>query len=218
MGAARSPAPATAGARARHPTERAFTPGRGQASTVTHCYTPLHTPWPGFDRECKAKHGAPIYEAFANVFQWLPLATIVNGTLAVLHGGIDSTLTMAGLSSAPRDTYVLLAGSASKPACFSSRAPGGGPIAPTKKSSPRKDPRDGADWLAARTAKAREEREARQAPINAVLWNDPMKSDGQEYNVGRGTGHTFGPDVLAAFLQARRYTGSDTGGYTGCKR
>jgi diadenosine tetraphosphatase ApaH/serine/threonine PP2A family protein phosphatase len=122
----------------------------------------------GFERECKHKYDPGIYEAFGMAFDHLPLATIVNRQVIVVHGGIDSELTIPQLEACPRHAYVSV-----------------------KKKT------EAISWL----MHARASKMPSIKPIHSVLWNDPAKACGTATNDSRGTGLTFGPDVLAAFLK-----------------
>ncbi|KAL1522313.1 hypothetical protein AB1Y20_017305 [Prymnesium parvum] len=141
----------------------------------------------GFERECKVAYGPLIYESFQSAFEWLPLATVINGKVLVLHGGVDDRLTLPRLADAPREQYIML---------------------PSTKQHPQfpdvavahRPPSQRGDWLDQQNAQARAEREARLRPINSVLWNDPMPGKGQVVNVARGTGFSFGRDVVEDFL------------------
>lgn len=70
----------------------------------------------GFTDECEAKYLKKVFEAFAESFGALPLATLINGSYLVMHGGLfsDDTITLddirkvnrfpsSGLSQPPRD-------------------------------------------------------------------------------------------------------------------
>ena len=45
------------------------------------------------------------YEAFNVAFAQLPVGAIVNGTVLVVHGGIDTKVTLEKLRTAPRAEY-----------------------------------------------------------------------------------------------------------------
>lgn len=48
----------------------------------------------GFQRECTQKYDQEIYEQFNAVFENLPLATLLNDKVLVLHGGVDDELSL----------------------------------------------------------------------------------------------------------------------------
>jgi hypothetical protein len=60
----------------------------------------------GFMQECTAKYDKDMYDAFSRVFSQLPIATVVNEKVLVLHGGVDEIMTMEKLMAAPRAQYV----------------------------------------------------------------------------------------------------------------
>lgn len=60
----------------------------------------------GFMQECTAKYDKDMYDAFSRVFAQLPIATVVNEKVLVLHGGVDEIMTMEKLMAAPRAQYV----------------------------------------------------------------------------------------------------------------
>lgn len=70
----------------------------------------------GFTDECEAKYSKKVFEAFAESFGALPLATLINGSYLVMHGGLFSNdkvtlqdirdinrFPLSGLSQPPRD-------------------------------------------------------------------------------------------------------------------
>lgn len=61
----------------------------------------------GFMQEVTQKYDKEIYDAFNEVFAVLPIATVANGAVLVLHGGVDSKVTMESLRAAPRSQYVV---------------------------------------------------------------------------------------------------------------
>ncbi|CUS21877.1 LAQU0S04e02850g1_1 [Lachancea quebecensis] len=50
----------------------------------------------GFEDECKYKYSPRIFEMFSRSFEALPLATVINGSYLVMHGGLssDSSVTL----------------------------------------------------------------------------------------------------------------------------
>ncbi len=127
----------------------------------------------GFQRECTRKYSAATYDLFNQVFEWLPLATIINDEVFVVHGGVDDGVSVDNLNDVPRNEYVVNA-MPSKP----------GLIHPL---------------MAARMAEIKK-RDALLKPINSALWNDPMVIEGVLPNKTRGTGQFFGADVCQNFL------------------
>ena len=136
----------------------------------------------GFQQECKAKYDHDMYEAFNSTFAQLPIAHIVNKAILVVHGGIDSKVTLDALRSAPRSEYT--------PSTLLTAFGGGrggkpGLIHPAMR-----------DKVAAMMAK-----EQLVHPIHAALWNDPIEYAGEGPNKARGTAMLFGPDIAREFLE-----------------
>lgn len=129
----------------------------------------------GFEKECMQKYGDDMHERFVSTFAWLPLGTIVNGKVFVVHGGVDDNLTLADLEAAPRSEYQISDGQRN-----------------TKRLM---HPAMMAQQLAVQA-----EREIRIKPIASVLWNDPIEDEGTRPNDVRSIGLFFGPDVASRFL------------------
>ena len=132
----------------------------------------------GFEHECAQKYDGDMHERFVATFAWLPLGTVVNGKVLVVHGGVDDDLTLATLEAAPRNEYVISEGL-------------------------RNNTRRGSLMHPAMLAQqaAQNEREERIRPITSVLWNDPMEDEGTCANDVRSIGRFFGPDVAGRFLR-----------------
>jgi len=134
----------------------------------------------GFQQECTAKYDKDVYELFNDAFAQLPIATRVNKKVLILHGGIDDDVDLDALAAVPRDEYVVNASN-------STQSGAGGrqgfvhPHMRSKMEEIRK-------------------RDLQMHPVNAALWNDPMKHEGWAHNKMRGTGRLFGPDVTGRFL------------------
>ena len=130
----------------------------------------------GFEHECAQKYDGDMHERFVATFAWLPLGTVVNGKVLVVHGGVDDDLTLATLEAAPRNEYVISEGL-------------------------RNNTRRGSLMHPAMLAQqaAQNEREERIRPITSVLWNDPMEDEGTCANDVRSIGLFFGPSVARRF-------------------
>ncbi|ETV82092.1 hypothetical protein, variant [Aphanomyces astaci] len=63
----------------------------------------------GFMKECHVKYDAEVYAMFCAVFKWLPIGTILDKRILVLHGGIprDATTKLHDLLAVPRQLYDL---------------------------------------------------------------------------------------------------------------
>jgi len=62
----------------------------------------------GFQRECKEKYDELTFGMFAEVFRFLPLFTVVNETLFIIHGGLfhDREVTLSDLAEIDRSDYM----------------------------------------------------------------------------------------------------------------
>ncbi|KOO29326.1 serine threonine-protein phosphatase 5 [Chrysochromulina tobinii] len=67
----------------------------------------------GFRKECTSKYGLAVYDLYGRLFTRLPLATVLNGAVLVLHGGVDSNFTLEQLRDADRAAYVAIVNSGS---------------------------------------------------------------------------------------------------------
>lgn len=134
----------------------------------------------GFENECLVKYpsDSEMHEKFVNTFAWLPLATIVNGRVFIVHGGVDEHLTVEALEGAPRSEYQVSEG-----------------LRNNKRRGSLMHPA----MIAQQAAAA--EREERLKPITSALWNDPMEEEGTRPNDVRSIGVFFGADVARGFLQ-----------------
>lgn len=143
----------------------------------------------GFMRECLAFYDEVTFSMFVEVFRYLPLATIVNEQVIVLHGGLFSTpgVLVADIQKADRKEYTLAND-------LNSGTPRGGSPRP---GSPRRlSPRDAAPAVDAANTHAY----LRQI-VKDLLWSDPQPFLGRRANP-RGEGVHFGPDVTEEFLRA----------------
>lgn len=63
----------------------------------------------GFHREVLHKYDREVYHAFLEVFKWLPLATVLDKRILVLHGGVprDSSIGLKEINDLPREKYDL---------------------------------------------------------------------------------------------------------------
>jgi len=134
----------------------------------------------GFQRECTTKYDAEVYEFFSQAFEHLPLATLVNKKVFVLHGGVDEEMTIDSLAALPRADYAVNLTNAPS---VSGMQPRRALVHPA---------------MRARMAEVARKEEALR-PINSALWNDPMRMPGTMHNKHRGTGLLFGANVVEAF-------------------
>ncbi|XP_055500728.1 serine/threonine-protein phosphatase with EF-hands 1 isoform X2 [Leucoraja erinacea] len=85
----------------------------------------------GFKKEVLRKYrlqGQKVLQAFQDVFRWLPLATIIDSRVLVVHGGISDTTDLGFLASLQRHRIadILWSDPRSKSGCFPNSSRGGG--------------------------------------------------------------------------------------------
>jgi serine/threonine-protein phosphatase 5 len=68
--------------KALYPQHMHLTRGNHESRSMNRMY--------GFQGEVVAKYSETVYEVFAEVFCWLPLAALINGKVLVVHGGLFS--------------------------------------------------------------------------------------------------------------------------------
>lgn len=125
----------------------------------------------GFEGEVKSKYDELLFEMFAEVFNFLPLFTLVNESVFVVHGGLFHTpnVDIAELNEIVRSDYYVK------------------PPVPYPQNIRGMAPED-----------ARKEF-LKQLQRDA-LWSDPTDEIGCYLNP-RGAGVSFGPDIAAAFMK-----------------
>lgn len=124
----------------------------------------------GFQRECKEKYDELTFGMFSEVFRYLPLVTIVNEALFIIHGGLfnDRSVRLADLEHIDRSDYL------------------------PKPPVPYPQSAAGLDAAGQRSEYLKQlQRDA--------LWSDPEDRNGVGRSV-RGAGVHFGPDVTKEFL------------------
>nr|XP_033805625.1 serine/threonine-protein phosphatase with EF-hands 1 [Geotrypetes seraphini] len=153
----------------------------------------------GFTKEVMLKyksHGPIILKLLQDIYSWLPLATIIDSKVLVLHGGIADTTDLDLLSSIERNKFK----SAVRPprSKTESRL---GDAGPRREVGPKMSHLN--SQVHARRAtpelSAAEHKEWKQV-IN-ILWSDPRKQKGCSPNNFRGGGCYFGPDVTSKLLK-----------------
>lgn len=126
----------------------------------------------GFQRECKEKYRNDlIFGMFVEVFRYIPLVTVANDQLLVIHGGLfhDEDVEISVLDEIDRTDYV------------------------PKPAVPYPLVLQGLDAEGQR-------REYLKQLQRDALWSDPQPQNGNAPNP-RGAGVVFGPDVTRRFLQ-----------------
>ncbi|NXX13738.1 PPE1 phosphatase, partial [Podargus strigoides] len=130
----------------------------------------------GFTKEVSKKykdHGKQILYLLRDVFSWLPLATIIDSKVLILHGGISDTTDLDFLNALERNKLKSL-------------------------MRPPKSVRDRHDQAKERIPTTRL---VCYLQILDILWSDPRSQNGCTPNKGRGGGCYFGPDVTAKLFE-----------------
>ncbi|KFP35355.1 Serine/threonine-protein phosphatase with EF-hands 1, partial [Chlamydotis macqueenii] len=151
----------------------------------------------GFTKEVSKKykdHGKQILCLLRDVFSWLPLATIIDSKVLILHGGISDTTDLDFLNALERNKVrdhshvgVVL---------FSSKN-----LAVEMLRSNRKQ-----NFCKCQTPAASTKPKSSLAwvcclQILDILWSDPRSQNGCTPNKCRGGGCYFGPDVTAKLFE-----------------
>ncbi|KAM3578115.1 hypothetical protein VYU27_000211 [Nannochloropsis oceanica] len=133
----------------------------------------------GFMKECLAAYDEITFSMFVEVFRHLPLATIIDSQVIVLHGGLfsQSGVSLEDLMAADRKMYSLDKSSMT-PSQFQS-------------SSPEKSPQTDDD--------AKRQHYLIEL-VTEMLWSDPQPIEGRLPNP-RGEGIIFGTEPTIEFLK-----------------
>ncbi|NXY68860.1 PPE1 phosphatase, partial [Glareola pratincola] len=118
-------------------------------------------------------HGKQILCLLRDVFSWLPLATIIDSKVLILHGGISDTTDLDFLNALERNKLKSL-------------------------MRPPKSVRDRQDQVKERISTTRP---ICYLQILDILWSDPRSQNGCTPNKCRGGGCYFGPDVTAKLFE-----------------
>lgn len=144
----------------------------------------------GFTKEVLSKykiHGKKILQVLEEVFAWLPLGTIIDDEILIMHGGISESTDLNLLHHIERNKMksVLM-----PPVPVDKDV--GTEMKKTKGYTPRGIKLSGSpsDYLT--------KHEWEQ--VIDILWSDPRGKRGCYPNTSRGGGCYFGPDVTAKFL------------------
>lgn len=125
----------------------------------------------GFEDECRKKYNDLIYGMFIEVFKSIPLFSVVDHTIFIVHGGLfhDQNITLNELMQIDRKLYV------------------------AKPFVPYPDNTTGQPANVVL-------REKNCELMRDALWSDPQKKNGKIKN-SRGAGILFGPDITEEFLK-----------------
>ncbi|NWW81471.1 PPE1 phosphatase, partial [Climacteris rufus] len=133
----------------------------------------------GFTKEVSKKykdHWKQILCLLRDVFSWLPLATIIDSKVLILHGGISDTTDLDFLSALERNKLKSL-------------------------MRPPKSVRDRQEQMKKRTPTTKPSKHIANQHILDILWSDPRNQNGCTPNKSRGGGCYFGPDVTAKLFE-----------------
>ncbi|KFR15525.1 Serine/threonine-protein phosphatase with EF-hands 1, partial [Opisthocomus hoazin] len=150
----------------------------------------------GFTKEVSKKYkdyGKQILCLLRDVFSWLPLATIIDSKVLILHGGISDTTDLDFLNALERKRIPTtrpsahianrnVAGNTQHISSSGSTEPSG--------SNSSSDPTL-KEW----------KQVVRYLQILDILWSDPRSQNGCTPNKCRGGGCYFGPDVTAKLFE-----------------
>uniref|UniRef100_A0A669QLX5 Serine/threonine-protein phosphatase n=1 Tax=Phasianus colchicus TaxID=9054 RepID=A0A669QLX5_PHACC len=131
----------------------------------------------GFTKEVLKKykvHGMTILYHLREIFSWLPLATVVNNKVLIVHGGISDTTDLDLLKLLERNKVSWCLTDAKHDICWCQT-----PAASTKPESS----------------------ELCSSQVLDILWSDPKKQHGCTLNKRRGGGCCFGPDTTDQLLK-----------------
>uniref|UniRef100_A0A3Q3FAE4 Serine/threonine-protein phosphatase with EF-hands n=1 Tax=Kryptolebias marmoratus TaxID=37003 RepID=A0A3Q3FAE4_KRYMA len=146
----------------------------------------------GFTKEVLTKykiHGKRILKLLQKIFSWLPLATVIDQKVLVLHGGISDTTDLSVLPRVDRHNVRTT----------------------TRKRMKKKKKKASSSGSHGRlnAAKTRFHKNTTKFLLTGLslwlqildlLWSDPMNQDGCVPNEVRGGGCYWGPDVTEDFL------------------
>nr|XP_009500310.1 PREDICTED: serine/threonine-protein phosphatase with EF-hands 2 [Phalacrocorax carbo] len=178
----------------------------------------------GFTKEVMQKykvHGKKILKMIQNVFCWLPLATLIDQKVLIIHGGISDTTDLDMLEKIQRNKFIsVLRGKKRKESNRNveiqelngeSKAeadPAGNEAAPSLPPQPQPAQAPSmANRLEFSSVVSMTDldgpcwtRQEEWKQILDILWSDPMPQEGCRVNTVRGGGCYFGPDVTGKIL------------------
>ncbi|XP_055958863.1 serine/threonine-protein phosphatase with EF-hands 2 [Patella vulgata] len=133
----------------------------------------------GFIKEIIKKYknnAVKVTNAFSEVFSWLPLATVIDDKVLVVHGGISDHVSMKSLARLDRHKYI----SVLRPPTITDVG--------------------GLDSMSMELQRLEEWKQ-----VLDLLWSDPKSHMGCNPNTFRGGGCYFGPDVTESFLEEHKF-------------
>ncbi|CAL4123229.1 unnamed protein product, partial [Meganyctiphanes norvegica] len=139
-------------------------------------------------RKYKAPHGPRILRLLEEVYRWLPLASIIDNRVFVVHGGISEDTDLKWIQMIDRSKYTSLLRT---------------PVAHLSSNHEGKE-EESQDEEEDETCK-----EVRKITANFewkqvldLLWSDPQSNKGSKPNHFRGGGSYYGPDITQNILSS----------------
>ncbi|KAH8419549.1 hypothetical protein KR222_005062 [Zaprionus bogoriensis] len=143
----------------------------------------------GFTREVERKYPRNykrLLRLIDEVYRWLPLGSILNNRVLIVHGGFSDNTSIDLIKSIDRGKYVSI-------------------LRPPLRES---EPLDKTEWQQVSDIKenAIENTELISflLQIFDIMWSDPQTTPGCTPNTLRGAGVWFGPDITESFLERHR--------------
>ncbi|XP_069896882.1 serine/threonine-protein phosphatase with EF-hands 1-like isoform X1 [Dipodomys merriami] len=147
----------------------------------------------GFTQEVLYKyklHGKQILKVLEEVYTWLPIGTIIDDEILIIHGGISESTDLNLLHRLERNkmkTVLMPPMSVNRDQAVDLKKDKAGKIMASGKAT-------SSNSLSEQLSKHEWEQ------VIDLLWSDPRGKDGCYPNTSRGGGCYFGPDVTAKFL------------------
>ncbi|XP_061220569.1 serine/threonine-protein phosphatase with EF-hands 1 isoform X2 [Neopsephotus bourkii] len=165
----------------------------------------------GFTKEVSRKYkeyGDQILRLLQDVFSWLPLATIINNKVLILHGGISNTTDLDFLNALERNKVKSLLRPPKSVRLRQDQVKKGIPTTrPTEKIASQNLAQKTQHISSSGSTKpsgsnlSSDPSEKEWKQILDILWSDPRSQKGCTPNKSRGGGCYFGPDVTAKLFK-----------------
>ncbi|KAK4832184.1 hypothetical protein QYF61_020964 [Mycteria americana] len=156
----------------------------------------------GFTNEVSRKykdHGKQILCLLRDVFSWLPLATIIDSKVLILHGGISDTTDLDFLKALERNKLKSLM---RPPKSVRDRQDQVKERIPTTRPSKHQNAAGKTQHISSSGSTEPSDPALKEwKQILDILWSDPRSQNGCTPNKCRGGGCYFGPDVTAKLFE-----------------
>ncbi|KAM7131536.1 serine/threonine-protein phosphatase with EF-hands 1 [Ciconia maguari] len=156
----------------------------------------------GFTNEVSRKykdHGKQILCLLRDVFSWLPLATIIDSKVLILHGGISDTTDLDFLNALERNKLKSLM---RPPKSVRDRQDQVKERIPTTRPSKHQNAARKTQHISSSGSTEPSDPALKEwKQILDILWSDPRSQNGCTPNKCRGGGCYFGPDVTAKLFE-----------------